>query len=71
VGRRELVSAVSGVAVAVPVALIADWSLGVVAGGIAGPLVAMAVPAPVASGWPPAADEMPLAPGDAGSAGLP
>jgi 4-azaleucine resistance transporter AzlC len=42
--RRDVVAGVAGVAVGVPVALLGQWSVGVVAGGVIGPLVAMVVP---------------------------
>jgi 4-azaleucine resistance transporter AzlC len=45
-GRRELVAAAAGVAIGLPVALLTQPSLGIVAGGVCGPLVAMLVPGP-------------------------
>ena len=54
-GRRELVAAAAGIAIGVAVALLGQASLGVVAGGLCGPLVAMLVPAPGS-----AAAEVPL-----------
>lgn len=45
-GRRELVSAAAAVAVALPVALLTQPSVGIVAGGACGPLVAMLLPGP-------------------------
>ena len=43
-GRRELVAAIVGAGVAVTVALLSSPSIGIVAGGIIGPLVALLVP---------------------------
>ncbi len=43
-GRRELVAAIVGAGVAVTVALASSPSIGIVAGGIIGPLVALLVP---------------------------
>ena len=43
-GRRELVAAVVGAGIAVIVALVSSPSIGIVAGGIIGPLVALLVP---------------------------
>ena len=43
-GRRELVAAIVGAGVAVTVALVSSPSIGIVAGGIIGPLVALLVP---------------------------
>ncbi len=43
-GRRELVAAAAGVAIGLPVALLTQTSLGIVAGGVCGPLVAMLLP---------------------------
>jgi 4-azaleucine resistance transporter AzlC len=43
-GRRELVAAIVGAGVAVGVALITSPSIGIVSGGIVGPLVALLVP---------------------------
>jgi len=45
-GRRDLVAAVVGVAVAVGLGLAVDPALGVLAGGLGGPLVALLVPGP-------------------------
>lgn len=47
--RRTLVAAISGGVIGLTVALVIDPSVGVVAGGIAGPLTAMLVPAPPAT----------------------
>jgi 4-azaleucine resistance transporter AzlC len=44
--RRTLVAAISGGAIGLAVALTVDPSVGVMAGGVAGPLAAMLVPAP-------------------------
>ena len=43
-GRRELVAAIVGAGVAVGVALVTSPSIGIVAGGVVGPLVALLVP---------------------------
>ena len=43
-GRRELVAAIVGAGVAVGVALVTSPSIGIVSGGIVGPLVALLVP---------------------------
>jgi len=43
-GRRELVAAIVGAGIAVVVALASSPSIGIVAGGIIGPLVALLVP---------------------------
>ena len=43
-GRRELVAALVGAGIAVTVALVSSPSIGIVAGGIIGPLVALLVP---------------------------
>jgi hypothetical protein len=47
-GRRELVAAIVGAGVAVVVALLSSPSIGIVAGGVTGPLVGLLVPAAVA-----------------------
>jgi 4-azaleucine resistance transporter AzlC len=47
-GRRELVAAIVGAAVAVVVALASSPSIGIVVGGLAGPAVGLAVPKAVA-----------------------
>jgi predicted branched-subunit amino acid permease len=47
-GRRELVAAVAGAAVAVGVSLAISPTLGVIAGGLIGPLVGLLVPTAVA-----------------------
>ena len=52
-GRRELVAAIVGAAVAVVVALSTSPSIGIVSGGISGPLVGLLVPAGVAHETPP------------------
>jgi 4-azaleucine resistance transporter AzlC len=44
-GRRELVAAVAGAMIAVGVALAWDPAAGIIAGGVLGPLLGMAVPA--------------------------
>jgi 4-azaleucine resistance transporter AzlC len=69
-GRRELVAAIVGAGVAVGVALVANPSIGIVSGGIIGPLVALLVPkrfagetAPVVTFEP--ADLASLAPAEA------
>jgi predicted branched-subunit amino acid permease len=43
-GRRELVAAIVGAAVAVAVALLSSPSIGIVLGGLTGPLVGLLVP---------------------------
>ena len=43
-GRRELIAAIVGAGLAVTVALVSSPSIGIVAGGIIGPLVALLVP---------------------------
>ena len=43
-GRRELVAAIVGAGVAVGVALVSSPSIGIVSGGIVGPLVALLIP---------------------------
>jgi predicted branched-subunit amino acid permease len=45
-GRREVVAALVGGVVGVGVALSSDPAIGIIAGGVAGPLVGMLVPAP-------------------------
>jgi 4-azaleucine resistance transporter AzlC len=47
-GRREVVAAGAGAAIGVLASLLLDPSVGIVVGGLVGPLVAMAVPGPVA-----------------------
>jgi 4-azaleucine resistance transporter AzlC len=47
-GRRELVAAIVGAGIAVGVALMSSPSIGIVAGGILGPLVGLLVPASAA-----------------------
>ena len=47
-GRRELVAAIVGAGIAVGVALLTSPSIGIVAGGILGPVVGLLVPARVA-----------------------
>jgi 4-azaleucine resistance transporter AzlC len=44
-GRREIVAAVTGAAVGVPVALVAGPSIGIIAGGLIGPAIGLLVPA--------------------------
>jgi predicted branched-subunit amino acid permease len=46
-GRRELVAAASAVAVAVAVGLLVDTRIAVLAGGLLGPLVGLALPGPL------------------------
>ena len=48
-GRRELVAAIVGAGVAVVVALASSPAIGIVAGGVLGPLVGLAVPARIAA----------------------
>jgi 4-azaleucine resistance transporter AzlC len=48
-GRRELVAAVVGAAIAVGVALFTSPSIGIISGGIVGPLVGLLVPRSVAN----------------------
>ena len=48
-GRRELVAAIVGAGIAVAVALTSSPSIGIVAGGIIGPLVALLVPKGIAA----------------------
>ncbi len=60
-GRRELVAAGTGVAVAVVAGLATQPAVGIVAGGLIGPLAGMLVPA-----TPPAADEAHVAAGTSG-----
>jgi len=43
-GRRELVAAAAAVAIGLPVAVLTQPSLGIVTGGVCGPLVAMLLP---------------------------
>jgi 4-azaleucine resistance transporter AzlC len=43
-GRRELVAAISGAILGVSVSLVAGTGIGVIAGGILGPLIGLAVP---------------------------
>jgi predicted branched-subunit amino acid permease len=45
-GRRELVAAITGALLGVGISLAWDPALGIMAGGLGGPLVAMAVPGP-------------------------
>jgi len=47
-GRRELVAAIVGGVVAVGVALVSSTAIGIVAGGVIGPFVALLVPGAVA-----------------------
>lgn len=49
-GRRELVAGIAGAVIAVAIALAWDPAAGIVAGGVLGPLVGMAVPARPAGG---------------------
>ncbi len=48
-GRRELVAAIVGASVAVGVALVSSPSIGIVTGGILGPLLALLIPARLAA----------------------
>lgn len=48
-GRRELVAAFGGAIVAVAVSLAVGPGIGIICGGLSGPLIGMAVPAPVGS----------------------
>jgi branched chain amino acid efflux pump len=48
-GRRELVAAMVGAGVAVLVALLTSPAIGIVAGGVVGPLMGLAVPARIAA----------------------
>ncbi len=48
-GRRELVAAIVGAAIAVAVALLSSPSIGIVAGGILGPFAGLLVPARLAN----------------------
>ena len=48
-GRRELVAAMVGAGVGVPVALLFSPSIGIVAGGLVGPAVGLLVPARIAA----------------------
>ena len=48
-GRRELVAAIVGAGVAVAVALLTSPAIGIVSGGVVGPLVGLAVPARLAA----------------------
>jgi 4-azaleucine resistance transporter AzlC len=57
-GRRELVAVTSGIAVAIGAGLVIDPRLGIVVGGLFGPLVAMLLPL---SGGPDAAGDEPPA----------
>jgi hypothetical protein len=58
-GRRELVAALVGAVVGVAVSLAWDPAVGVIAGGLGGPLVALAMPGePMRERYP--ADPMPL-----------
>ena len=47
-GRRELVAAIVGAGVAVAVALVSSPSVGIVTGGVVGPLVGLLVPKGIA-----------------------
>lgn len=52
-GRREVVAAIVGAILGVFIALAWDPAIGIIAGGLIGPLVAMAMPGPpLASGYP-------------------
>src|SRR6185295_14849284 len=51
-GRRELVAAIAGAAVAVGVSLAASPTVGIIAGGLVGPAVGLAVPATPRAGGP-------------------
>jgi predicted branched-subunit amino acid permease len=56
-GRRELVAAIAGAAVAVAVSLAISPTLGIIAGGLIGPAIGLLVPAPPrADDAPPVAD---------------
>ena len=48
-GRRELVAAIVGAGVAVAIALVSSPSVGIVAGGIIGPIVGLLLPSSVAA----------------------
>jgi len=48
-GRRELVAAMVGAGVAVLVALLSSPAIGIVAGGVIGPLIGLAIPARLAA----------------------
>jgi hypothetical protein len=43
-GRREVIAALAAVAVGVGAALLTDPAIGVIAGGVAGPIIGMLVP---------------------------
>jgi predicted branched-subunit amino acid permease len=59
-GRRELVAAIAGAAVAVGVSLAVSATIGIIAGGIVGPAVGLVVrPSPVAAALPPLEDMKP------------
>ena len=45
-GRREIVAAIAGAILGVAISLAWDPSIGIVAGGLGGPLVALAIPGP-------------------------
>jgi hypothetical protein len=58
-GRREAVAAIAGAIIAVALSLAWDPAVGIIAGGLGGPLVALAMPgAPMRDRYP--ADPMPL-----------
>jgi len=62
-GRRELVAAIVGAAVAVSIGLATSPSVGIVVGGLLGPLAGMAIgPGPAEAGQDGAADERPNLP---------
>jgi predicted branched-subunit amino acid permease len=59
-GRRELVAAIGGAAVAVAVSLAVSATIGIIAGGIVGPAVGLLVrPSPVSADLPPLEDMRP------------
>jgi 4-azaleucine resistance transporter AzlC len=59
-GRREIVAAIVGAVLGVTVSLVWDPAVGIIAGGLIGPLVALAIPGP------PAVAEVPIPAGGEG-----
>ncbi len=56
-GRREIVAALAGAAIAVVVALATSTSIGIITGGVVGPLIGLLVPARVAKETAPLGSE--------------
>jgi len=58
-GRREIVAACSGAAVAVAASLLISSTIGIIAGGLVGPLVGLLVPPPAGGAVDPSGEPLP------------